>query len=344
MLSRRDLTAGAVALASLASPGRAAFAQSVERFYKNKRIDLVIGYPPGGANDVYARLIAQYMPKYIPGNPAIVPRNMPGAGSFVAANNVYAAAPRDGLTIALAAPTLSLDEKLGTSGVHYKTAEFGWIGRLSPLVNIVMTWKTCPVKTMEQALTTQVTLSGTGAGSTVSIYPTVLDNAVGAKFKLVMGYAGSREAMLAMERGEVEGHSTAWDAVKEAHPDWKSGRDINVLVQFALERDPELADVPTAIELAKTDEDRRALRAILSATEIGIAFFTTPGLPPDRLSALRKAFNAAAKDPGLLADAQKMRVGVSPLDGVSVERLASNVVNLPPELLLRIKAIYPTTT
>jgi tripartite-type tricarboxylate transporter receptor subunit TctC len=342
MLSRRQFSAGVAACAPLAAtPG--AFAQSADHFYKNKTINLIIGYPPGGANDVYARLIAQYMGKYIPGNPSIVPQNMPGAGSFVAANNVYNVVAKDGLTLALGAPTLSLDEKLGTTGVHYKTADFGWIGRLSPLINIVMTWKTCPVKTMAQALTTPVTLSGTGAGSTVSIYPTVLNNALGAKFKLVMGYVGSREAMLAMERGEVEGHSTAWDAVKAAHPDWKPGVDINVLVQFALERDPELADVPTAIEFAKTDEDRRALTAILSASDIGIAFFTTPGVPADRLRVLREAFDRAAKDPGLLADAKKMKVGVAPLNGVGVQKLAADVVSLSPALLKRVKEIYPTT-
>ena len=343
MLSRRQFGMAALCGASFAAPASVAYGQAKENFYKGKTIDLVIGYPPGGANDVYARLLAQHISKYIPGNPTVVPRNLPGAGSFLAVNQVYNIAAKDGTTIGLAAPTIALDEALGTQGVHFKTAELNWIGRLNPLVNIVMTWKTCPVKTMAEAEKTQVTLSGTGAGSTVSIYPTVLNNIFGSKFKIIMGYSGSREAMLAMERGEVEGHSTAWDAVKAAKPDWIRDKDINILVQFSLTRDPELADVPTAVELARNDDERQVLKEIMSASEIGEAFFTTPGAPKDRVELLRTAFDRAAADPSLLADAKKMQIGVSPLTGAGVQKLVSDVANIPPALLAKVKAVYPKT-
>jgi tripartite-type tricarboxylate transporter receptor subunit TctC len=343
MLSRREFARGGVACASLAWGSVAACAASSDAFYKGKTISLVIGYPPGGANDVYARLLAQYLGQYIPGHPAVVPQNMPGAGSFVAVNNVYNAAPKDGLTIGLGAPTLALDEKLGTKGVHFKTAQLNWIGRLNPLINIVMTWKTCPVKTIAQAERTQVTLSGTGAGSTVSIYPTVLNNVLGTKFKLVMGYSGSREAMLAMERGEVEGHSTAWEAVKEAHPDWLRDKEVNILVQFALRRDPELAHVPTAVELGRNDQERKVLAAIMSASEIGESFFTTPAAPHDRVAILRRAFDQAAKDPRLRADAKRMKLGVAPLSGGEIQTLVATVADLSPDLLARVKAAYPSS-
>ena len=206
-----------------------------------------------------------------------------------------------------------------------------------------MTWKTCPVKTIAEAEKTQVTLSGTGAGSTVSIYPTVMNNVFGTKFKIIMGYAGSREAMLAMERGEVEGHSTAWDAVIAAKPDWIRDKDINILVQFSLSRDPALPDTPTAVELARNDEERQVLKEIMSASEIGEAFFTTPGAPKDRVELLRTAFDQAVQDPALLAQAKKMKLGVKPLKGADLQKLVADVSSLSPALLEKVKAVYPKT-
>lgn len=331
----------ALVCALFSGAGLSAYAQTPAQFYKGKTIDLMIGYPPGGANDVYGRLLAQYLGKYIPGHPNVVPQNAPGAGSFIAVNEIYNASPKDGTVIGLGAPTLALDEKLGTSGVRYKTSQLNWIGRINPLINIVMMWKTAPIKTIADAERIQSTLSGTGAGSTVSIYPTVLNNVIGTKFKLVMGYRGSRDAMLAMERGEVEGHSTAWAAVKAAKPQWIRDKDINIIVQFALKRDPELPNVPTAIELARTKEQRQVLTAILSATEIGISFFTSPGVPADRVAILRTAFDSAMKDPALLAQAKKMRLGVSPLAGADIQSLVAKVASLSPDLLAKVRAVYP---
>src|SRR5262249_22677733 len=161
--------------------------------------------------------------------------------------------------------------------------------RVDSLVNIVFTWKTSPVKTFADAQKTEVTLSGTGVGSTVSIYPTVMNNVFGTKFKLVMGYKGSNDAMLAVERGEGEGHSTSWTAMHVAHPTWLPEKQVSVLVQFALKRHPDLPNVPTAVELARNDEERQILTAIMAATEVGSAFFTTPDVPPDRVAALRRA-------------------------------------------------------
>jgi tripartite-type tricarboxylate transporter receptor subunit TctC len=212
--------ASLVAAAVLATQ---AWAQpSVEQFYKGKSIDLIIGYPPAGSNDTYARVLARHIGRHIPGQPTVVTKNMPGAGSFLAVNNVYSVAPKDGTVLAIGAPTTALDERLGTANVRFKTAELGWVGRVDSLINIVFMWHTSKVKTVPDAQKYQSTLSGTGAGSTVSIYPTVMNNVLGTKFKLIMGYKGSAEAQLAVERGEVEGHSTSWTAVKVNHPDWRS--------------------------------------------------------------------------------------------------------------------------
>ena len=225
-----------VAAALAASDRRAAQAQTPEQFYKGKQIELAIGYPPAGSNDVYARLLARHIGKHIPGNPTVVPQNRPGAGSFLALGYVYNVAPKDGTVIGIGAPTAPLDEKLGSQGVRFKSAEFNWIGRIDSLINIVFLWHTSPVKTFADAQQIESKLSGTGVGSTVSIYPTVTNNVLGTKFKLIMGYKGSNDAQLAVERGEVEGHSTSWTAVKVAHPDWRPDKKINIIVQFALKQ------------------------------------------------------------------------------------------------------------
>ena len=181
---------------------------AIEQFYKGKTIDLVIGYPPGGSNDVFARFVARHLGRFIAGHPNIVTRNMPGGGSLLAANYVYSIAPKDGSVLAIVAPTIPLDAKLGNPAAKFEPEKFNWIGRTGTAANPLMIWHTQPFNSWKDALTQEITLSATGAGSTVSVYPTVLNNVLKTKFKLVMGYKGSGEAMLAMERGETAGHST----------------------------------------------------------------------------------------------------------------------------------------
>jgi tripartite-type tricarboxylate transporter receptor subunit TctC len=328
------LTAGIAGLSAQAS------AQTPEQFYAGKTIDFIIGYPPGGSNDTLGRLVARHLGKHIPGKPTVVPKNQPGAGSFLAVNTIFNVSPKDGTVIGIGAPTTALDEKLGTQGVRFKTAELNWVGRLDSLVNMVFMWKTSPVKTFADAQKIQSTLSATGIGSTVSIYPTVMNNLFGTKFKLIMGYKGSSEAMLAVERGEAEGHSTSWTALKVAHPDWMRDGNVTILVQFALKRHADLPNIPTAVDLARNDEERAIVRAIMNATEVGTAFFTTPGVPADRLSTLRRAFDATVRDPELLADAEKIHVGVSPMTGEELQTLVAEVSNLSPGLLEKVRAAY----
>ena len=340
---RATLRAGLVAaFAAVIGVASQAAAQTPEEFYKGKSIDLVIGYPPGGSNDTWGRILARHLGRHIPGKPNIVPKNVPGAGSFLAVNQVFNISPKDGSVIGIGAPTMPLDEKLGSQGVRFKTAELNWIGRIDSLINMVFMWKTSPVKTFADAQKIESTLSGTGAGSTVSIYPTVMNNVFATRFKLIMGYRGSNEAMLAVERGEVEGHSTSWTALKVAHPDWIRDKNVAILVQFSLKRHPELPDVPTAVDLARSDEERAILAAIMNAAEVGTAFFTTPGVPADRLTALRRAFDATMTDADFLADVEKTRLGVSPLPGEELQKLVAEVSNLSPALLEKVRAAYTT--
>jgi tripartite-type tricarboxylate transporter receptor subunit TctC len=327
----------AILILALAAPARA---QTPEEFYKGKTIDFVIGYPTGGSNDVWGRLVGRHIGNHIPGRPNVVPKNMPGAGSFLAVNQIFNVLPRDGTVIGIAAPTIALDERLQNPGVRFKTAELNWIGRADTLINMVFMWKTSPIKSVADAMQVQSTLSGTGAGSTVSIYPTVMNHVLGTKFKLIMGYRGSNEAMLAVERGEVNGHSTSYTALKVAHPDWIRDKTVTILVQFAQRRHAEMPDIATVVELARNDDERAVLSAITNAAEVGTAFFTTPAVPPERLAALRRAFDATMADPQFLDDVARTRLATSPLAGEELQKLIAEVSNLAPALLEKVRAAY----
>lgn len=330
---------GFVAL-GLVIGGAPALAENSARFYAGKTIQLVIGYPPAGSNDVYARTLGRYLGKHIPGHPSIVPQNMPGGGSYLALAYLYNVAPKDGTVIGIGAPTAPLDEKLGSPGVRFKAAQFNWIGRIDSLINIVFMWHTSPVKTFADAQRVESTLAATGAGSTVAIYPTVTNNVLGTKFKLIMGYKGSAEAQLAVERGEAEGHSTAWTAVKVAHPDWLPEHKINILVQYALKPHPELPDVPVIVDLARNDEQRAILRTVMNATEVGTSFMTTPGVPTERVAMLRRAFDETMRDPDFLAETARQKLTVNPLNGADLQRVVAEVSNVPPGLVEKVRAIY----
>jgi tripartite-type tricarboxylate transporter receptor subunit TctC len=333
-------TLAILASAAAASAQRPATAQSVEQFYAGKTIEMIVGYPPGGSNDVYGRAVARHIGRFIPGKPQVVFRNMPGAGSILAANHIFNVAPKDGTVLGLLAATNTLDEKLGTAGVKFETSKFNWIGRVAAGTNITATWGTSKVKTIDDAMKTEATLGATGTGSTVFIYPNVLNRVVGTKFKLVMGYGGSNEAMLAMERGEIEGHSTSLEAYKSAHPDWIKDKKINILVQYGLKRHPDLPDVPTCIEVAKTDEQKKILSAVVNATEIGKAILSTPGVPPERVAALRTAFLQMTKDPDFIAELASQRVELTPMSGEELQDLVRSVGAITPDLVAKIKAVY----
>ncbi|MYZ50371.1 Bug family tripartite tricarboxylate transporter substrate binding protein [Propylenella binzhouense] len=331
------------ASALLLAGATVAHAQSPEDFYRGKTIDMVIGYAPGGSNDLYARIVSEYMSKYIPGNPTIVPRNMPGAGSLVAANDIYNRAAKDGTVIGLVAATLPLDERLGAQGIMFESAKFNWIGRIATGTNVTMIWHTSPVKTFEDALEKETVLAATGASSTVTIYPTVMNNVLGTKFKLIKGYKGSAEAMLAMERGEAEGHSTSLAALQSSHPDWIKDGKVRLIVQYALNREPSIPDVPTAIEVAKTPEQKQVLRIVMNATEIGKSVLAPPDMPAERVKVLRDAFSKAVQDPEFVAALEKARLDMNPMSGADLQALVEEVGGADPAVIEKVREIYPRT-
>jgi tripartite-type tricarboxylate transporter receptor subunit TctC len=250
-------------------------------------------------------------------------------------------APRDGTALSLLVPTLPLDEKLENVAAKYKSSGFNWIGRIAPAPNITFIMSRSEVKTISDAFAKVAVLGATGRSATNSIYPTVLNNVLGTKFRIVNGYEGAATAMIAMERGEVDGHSSTYDSLKAVHPDWIADRRVNIVVQYSLRRHPELADVPTSVELARNDNERAILGAVSSASEIGKFLLTAPDVPADRVTALRRAFDAMVRDPEFVAEAQKLRIELGPLTGEELQRTVETVQDVPADLIDRLKTMYP---
>jgi tripartite-type tricarboxylate transporter receptor subunit TctC len=316
--------------------------QSVEDFYRGKRIDLIIGYSPGAGYDLYARFVAQHLGAFIPGNPQIIPRNMPGAGSRTAANWIYSVAPKDGTALATADQSLSIAQAMGDTGLTIDTSKLIYIGNPNADNNTTVTWHTSPVKTIEDAMKTEVPMGATG-GSTSSQYPKAMNALIGTKFHVVLGYPGGNDINLAMERGEVAGRgSNAWASWKSTRPDWLRDKKINILVQIGLTKAPDLPNVPLMMDLAKNNEDRQVLKLLSAPTTIGRPIFTSPGVPADRVKALRAAFNAMIKDPAVLADAQKRNIDINPVPGEELQKIVEEIVATPRPIADRLQQIIGT--
>jgi tripartite-type tricarboxylate transporter receptor subunit TctC len=326
-------------LVALTYPGQAA-AEDTASFYAGKSIELIIGYPPAGSNDIYGRITARHLGKYILGHPSIVVRNMPGAGSLVAANHIYNRAPRDGTVLGVVSAGIPLQARLGQPQARFEPGKFFWIGRIQSSSSVTMVWKTSKIMSLDDARRSEVVLSATGSGSTGSLYPTVMNEVLKTRFKLVQGYKGTHEAMLALERGEAEGHSTTWEAVKSVNMRWIEQGLIRIIVQHGLSRAPDLPNVPTSVELATTPEDRAVMRAIMGAAEIGKAYFTTPEVPADRVVMLRRAFTAMLKDEAFIDEVRKVHGDVEPMTGEAVQALIGELDTLPPAVIDRVKVLY----
>lgn len=333
--SRSLVLAAAASFLALPAAG-----QTSEPFYAGKTIDLIVGFPAGGFNDVNARLAARHLGNHLPGKPKVIARNMPGGGSIIASNHLYSLARKDGTVLALVSPTVPMDEKLGAGGVKFETAKFNWIGRIGTAVNVAMVWHTSPIKSVEDLKTRTSTTGATGAGSVVAVYPNVLNHMLGTRIKIVMGYAGSAEAMLAMERGEVEGHTASWEAVNALHPSWAKEGKIRVLVQFALARHPLLPSVPTAVDLVSSPEDVATMKAMVASGDIGKSIMTTPDVPADLVAAMRRAFDAMCRDPEFIADAQRSGVDVTPMKGEDLQRFIEELSAIPQPVITRVKQFY----
>jgi tripartite-type tricarboxylate transporter receptor subunit TctC len=252
---------------------------------------------------------------------------------------MYNKASADGTAIGIAAPTLPLDERLGSLGDRVRPSLLSWVGRVNT-VDLIIFVRSDSLGSIKDAFAKVATLSATGVGSALTIYPHALNAIVGTRFKLILGYKGSADGMLAVDRNEVNGHCTGWDTFKASHLDWLKSGKIRILVQFALHRHPELPDVPTAIELARTTRQAALMKAVVSASEIGMSFYMPPRVPAERLSELQTAFDKCMKDPAFMADLKKLNLGLDPLSGQAVSELVTEVKNIPDDLIPDLKRAY----
>lgn len=336
----KPIAAGLALCASLGLAGqRPAAAETPAEFYKGKTISMVVQTTTGNDYDNRGRLFARWMGDLLPGKPTIVARNMPGAGGVVATNWLAKVAPRDGTVISMLMQTASVNQALGMAQVQYDVRDLGWIGNTSDTPSVVTVWHTAGVKTVEEAKQKEIVLGGT-VGTASVIYPNVLNELVGTKFKIVTGYPGGNQINLAMETGEVQGRgSNSWSSWKSTRPEWVAEKKIFNLVQIALKRAPDLQDVPLMFELAQNDFDRAVLRFLSADTAIARAMVTTPGVPADRLAALRKAFDDAMKLPGLVEEAKKLQMDIAWLGGEESHAVAKSIIEADPKVIARAKAI-----
>lgn len=316
-----------------------ALAQAPQDFYAGRKMDMVIGYTPGGNYDLYARLIARTLGDYLPGNPSIIPRNMPGGGSRIAAAWLYSIAPKDGTALATFDQALPIAQALRDPTLRFDLRDFNFIGNPARENNTVTAWHTSGVKTIEDAKTQEVTVGSTGA-STSSQYAMAMNALIGTRFKLVTGYPGGNDINLAMERGEVAVRgSNSWASWKSTRADWVRDNKINILVQIGLKRAPDLPNVPLMIELAKNDADRAIFRLISAPTVIGRPIVTAPGVPAERVKMLRDAFDKMIHDPKFIATAAKEQFEIDFVPGEEMQQVVAEIVNTPEPALLRLKQI-----
>lgn len=328
-----------IALTAAAFPCASASAQPRGEMFAGKTISVVIGFDAGGSYDQYGRLVAKHFGRHLPGTPAVVPANMPGVAGLRAAAYVYEVAARDGTVLGMVAQTIALADKLGTPGIRYKASEFNWIGRVTSSVEILISWHTSKVKSVADAKAVSAPFAGTSPGAAAHDYPLVLNNVVGTKFKIIGGYQSASPMMLAMERGETEGAFTSWNTIKTARQEWLRNKTINIIVQFTEARHPDLPDVPNMVELGNSDEDKRILALYASGAIVGRSLIAPPGVPQERVAALRAGFDAMLKDKEFLAEIDRTHAEFDPMPGTELQKLVAGFDNLPAAIIERARKV-----
>jgi len=296
--------------------------------FKGRTISLYVAFASGGGYDQYARFFARHFGRHVPGEPKLIVSNMPGAAGIVAANYLYSVAPKDGTALGLLYQTIAQDQVLGGQGIQFDASRFRWIGRIASNVEIMYTWHTVPVHSVADLVDRETILAGGSPG--IAIYAHFLTEAVGARFKLVRGYPGTQDIHLALERGEVEGGYSSLNTIRTMWGHWLRDKKINIILQTALGRHPDLPDVPTMIELAKTAEDKATIAFFSSGGTIGRSVVAPPELPAEELGVLRAAFQATMKDEQFLAEARQLNMDIDPLAGEKLGKINERIVNVGP--------------
>ena len=342
----RGALAPMVCMATLAasaffSGATGARAQSVEEFYRGKTLSLVVSSSPGGGYDALSRVVARHLGKHMPGNPAVVVRNMPGAGGIVATSFINKVAPRDGLTIAGVQNNTPFEPLFGTKEADYDPTKMTWLGTPSVETGLLIVWHSSPIMTLADAQKMEMTAGASGANSTPSFYARLLNELLGTKIKVIAGFPGQNEAYLAMERGEIDSYGvTFWSSLTSTKPNWLPEKKIRILVQYGPEKETDLPDVPFGPDLIKKEEDRLLMEAAYAPLAAGRPFVAPPGLPPERTAALRKAMLDTFKDPEFLAEAAKQQLQVDkPRSGEQIQAQIQRVYEMPASVAERLRKI-----
>lgn len=313
-------------------------AQSPAEFYKGKTINLVTGFTAGGNYDLYARLLAEFMGKHIPGNPTVIVQNRPGAGSLNAAAYVIVVQPNDGLNIGFTANALPLDQLLDGKDAKVDMKKVRWLGNLVELTSAVTVWHTAPVKTLAAMKTQEVVFGSTGPSGETYVVPIVLNDLLGTKIKMVTGYPGINEVMLGVEREEIHGRSGSWSNVQQ-RPDWITEKKIVPLLQIGVRKHPDLGNLPLLTEVVTGERNKKIAELISAVVAISRAPYLPPNTPEDRVKALRDAFDATMKDPAFIKAAAERNMELSPSTGAEVEKQMSRVLDVSPDIAEHLKKI-----
>jgi tripartite-type tricarboxylate transporter receptor subunit TctC len=324
-----SLAASALLIAALPAP-----AQSVEQFYSGKMITLQIGYGPGGGYDTYARHLARHLGKHVPGEPVIVPQNVPGAGSLKLTNALFNSAPRDGTVIGAIGREQVTAPLFGVKGAQFDATKFGWIGNLDSAASLCVAWHGSTFKSMEDVRQKEMVVGGTGPASITVVLPTVLNQILGYKFKVVAGYPGGNDITLALERGEVQGRcGWSYASLKGTQAQWLAENKLRFLTVSAFKRLKELPDVPSVVEFAKSDRDKQVLELVLAGQTMARPYVAPPRLPADRLKALREAFSATVRDPEFLRGAEKQNLDLDPMEWSEMSGLIARIYATPESVV-----------
>jgi tripartite-type tricarboxylate transporter receptor subunit TctC len=309
----------------------------VAAFYKGKQLRMIVGSAVGGGYDLFARIVARHIVHHIPGHPGIIVQNQPAAGGVVMTNQLYGQGPKDGTVIGVpinGIPTAPLLQ----AGTQFDPTRLSWLGSTNREAYVAFVWHTVPVDGIAELTAREVVVGATTPGTTMVDFPLLVNDVLGFKFKVVRGYAGTPQINLAIERGEVQGMGgLGWASVKAQTPHWISEKKIKVLAQYGFKRYSELADVPTMLELAKSEADRQAMTMLFARTEYGRPYFLPPDVPPERVAALRRAFDATMKDQAFIAEAAKLQFEVDPLTGEQVQALVAQLAATPREVVARVR-------
>src|SRR5215467_249288 len=330
----------ALALIGFASISSDAFGEPAQGFYRNKQVRLIVGHPVGNDHDVGGRLLAKYLGKHIPGRPNVIVQNMTAAASVAAANYVYGQAPRDGIVIGTFSRNFPSQAMMGQPNIEADPRRFQWLGATSFPGRICTAWTTAAVKTPADLFTSELIVGGSGAASTLSIVPTVLNHVLGTKFRIVEGYKAAQDVLLAIERGELQGVCSSYSQFRSYDRLFREGK-LRILFRVEEAALPDRPDVPTIFDQAKTDEQRELMRFVFSSVEFGRPYVFPPDVPKERVAIMRAAIERAAKDPELIAEAETMKLDMAYRSPEHLERLIDNLYRTSPAMVQTIKKLVP---